>query len=176
MFKSLALARPVAKTDMPRRTLVAPISAGPQPLDTPLVRRTASPFKLEQKDVAFLISDLGFRLFPCDGVVQDLALGFRGTPLHHAAYHGRLDEVNALLQQGANPASQTHSHGMSPLHLAALRGHSAVARRLLEAGAQPQARDRCRRRTAARWAHARGHKYVAQLLDAPTESWLSARC
>ena len=78
---------------------------------------------------AFLVSDLAFRLLAtrAPAVVLSLALSYRGTRLHRAAYHGDGHAVSELLSLGANPSSKVHSHEMSPLHLAALGGHACAA-------------------------------------------------
>ena len=154
--------RTVGTTSTKRLAKVLP-TAPPAPLDAPLIPKAKG-----AEAQAFMLSDLAFRLCAsrAPAVVWDLALSYRGTPLHHACYHNRIDDVNRYLNCGASPTSTTHPYGMSPLHLAALRGHAGIVRRLLEAGAQPTMRDRCRKRTAARWARARGHVALAEALAA----------
>lgn len=56
------------------------------------------------------------------------------TPLHTAAYGGKLGIVGLLLARGADPNVLTTS-GSAPLHGAALAGHEAVVRLLVEKGA-----------------------------------------
>ena len=56
------------------------------------------------------------------------------TDLHHAALRGDIDEVRALLAQGADP-NAFEEFGSTPLHFAADDGHIEIVRLLLEAGA-----------------------------------------
>lgn len=60
------------------------------------------------------------------------------TPLHQAAYRGRVRVCGALLDRGASVNSQQHEHGYTPLHFAALSGNVDTVRRLLSAGADPK--------------------------------------
>lgn len=63
------------------------------------------------------------------------------TPLHLAAYFGREDAVQVLLEAGA-PADATTRNAMAnrPLHAAASGRHAGVIRLLVEAGADVNAR------------------------------------
>jgi ankyrin repeat protein len=54
--------------------------------------------------------------------------------LGEAALEGRLDEVQSLLDQGADPNAE-NSHGKTPLGLALLSDHPDVAQLLVERGA-----------------------------------------
>jgi hypothetical protein len=62
------------------------------------------------------------------------------TALHWAAYCGRVDMVDALLRNGADPNAMTFEHGRlcgwSPLHSAASRGSLGSVQLLLEYGAE----------------------------------------
>lgn len=58
------------------------------------------------------------------------------TPLHTAAYGGKLNIVGLLLGRGAD-ANATTSSGSTPLHGSALAGHEAVVRLLVAKGANP---------------------------------------
>ena len=60
------------------------------------------------------------------------------TPLHTAAYGGKLNIVGLLLGRGAD-ANATTGTGSAPLHGAALYGHEAVVRLLVEKGANVNA-------------------------------------
>jgi ankyrin repeat protein len=60
------------------------------------------------------------------------------TPLHTAAYAGRIEMVRALLEAGANP-NVAGLHGYTPLYHAVERDHIEVIGALLEAGANPNA-------------------------------------
>ena len=64
------------------------------------------------------------------------------TPLHLAAFFGRLDAARVLLDAGADPhAISRNSLRNTPLHAAAAGRHEAVARLLLDRGADPHAVD-----------------------------------
>nr|XP_057937501.1 ankyrin repeat and SOCS box protein 11 [Doryrhamphus excisus] len=56
------------------------------------------------------------------------------SPLHEAAYHGRLLHLRTLLAQGFHVNTLTMD-AVSPLHEACLGGHSACAKYLLDHGA-----------------------------------------
>ena len=58
------------------------------------------------------------------------------TALHHAAEQGRLQCVEALLEEGAIVDSEDR-HYTTPLLFAASNGHTAVCRCLLQNGAFP---------------------------------------
>lgn len=60
--------------------------------------------------------------------------GFGNTPLNVASTRGDVEEVDALLDGGANPNIQGE-HGCTPLHDAVGQGHIEVVRRLLQRGA-----------------------------------------
>lgn len=55
------------------------------------------------------------------------------SPLHEAAFQGRVDEVRRLLEAGADPHARSFT-GETPLHLAALAGRADVVRLLLDKG------------------------------------------
>ena len=61
------------------------------------------------------------------------------TPLHHAAWYGRKDVVQLLLDRGAVP-NMANQYGGTPLHSAALGGHKDVVQLLLDRGAKPNMR------------------------------------
>ncbi len=60
----------------------------------------------------------------------------RYTLLHLAVLKGRINHVDALLNNGANPNDLT-SEGETPLHIAARMGNSVIVCRLLLSGADP---------------------------------------
>lgn len=59
------------------------------------------------------------------------------TPLHHAAAHGNLETLAALVQQGASLSTRTR--GEAPLHAALSSGRLDNAQYLLAIGASPAA-------------------------------------
>ena len=56
------------------------------------------------------------------------------VPLHYAALEGRVDQVRALLLEGADAAT-TDKQGFTALHFACQQNRSDVAEALLDAGA-----------------------------------------
>jgi ankyrin repeat protein len=73
-------------------------------------------------------------------VDEDLAAALRLTPLHLAALRGDAEEVERLLNGGADP-NVRDVFGRTPLHYAAARNHKAAAELLLSRGADPNAKD-----------------------------------
>jgi len=73
-------------------------------------------------------------------VNEDLAAALRLTPLHLAALRGGAEEVERLLNSGADP-NVRDVFGRTPLHYAAARNHKAAAELLLKHGADPNAKD-----------------------------------
>jgi ankyrin repeat protein len=71
-------------------------------------------------------------------VDEDLAASLRLTPLHLAALRGDAEEVERLLNSGADPNAKD-VFGRTPLHYAAARNHKAAAELLLKHGADPNA-------------------------------------
>lgn len=56
------------------------------------------------------------------------------SPLHVAAYHGRLDAVNALLDRGFDVNTREQGDNTYAMHWAAAAGHLDVVQRLADAG------------------------------------------
>jgi len=83
-------------------------------------------------EVERLVVDCG-----ADPNIQD---AFGDTPLHYAAYNGRLGVVRLLLEHGADPNVQDHDD-RTPLHFAVGFCFVDVVRVLLEHGADPTIRD-----------------------------------
>ena len=86
------------------------------------------------------------------------------SPLHEAAFQGRVDEVRRLPEAGADPNARSFT-GETPLHLAALAGRADVVRLLLDKGADPRA-DSSRGTPLHRAAEGGVAKVVELLLDA----------
>lgn len=95
------------------------------------------------------------------------------TPLHEAAFYGRVDMVRLLLDAGAPAgarATATELFGSTPLHAAAHKGHAAVVHLLLAHGADVAAGDggRTPLRTAAMWGHADAARLLLEHGAAPS--------
>lgn len=63
------------------------------------------------------------------------------TPLHEEAEYGRIDNVRALIQRGANINAEDN-FGRTPLHLAIREGRTATVRVLLQHGAEVDKKDK----------------------------------
>ncbi|HML19725.1 MAG TPA: ankyrin repeat domain-containing protein [Candidatus Dependentiae bacterium] len=61
-------------------------------------------------------------------------------PLHRAVDNERMDEIKALIANGANIDAQDYSK-MTPLHLAAFNGYADVVKLLIDLGANIESRD-----------------------------------
>lgn len=70
-----------------------------------------------------------------------LDIGEEVTELMFMAVNGRLDLVDEILHNGADPSACT-SQGINALHLAALGGHQAIIERLMAAGVDVMAKDK----------------------------------
>jgi ankyrin repeat protein len=66
-------------------------------------------------------------------------IGPENRPLHAAAYLGRHDVAEVLLERGAEVDARDRA-GFAPLHLAAANGHVAIVKLLLTSGAEPNPR------------------------------------
>jgi ankyrin repeat protein len=80
-------------------------------------------------------------LYIVDGAEIDVTDILGWTPLHHAAFFGRLQVASLLLDKGAE-LDAMNSDGRTPLHCAAECGHLPVAALLLDKGAQLEAKDK----------------------------------
>ena len=88
--------------------------------------------------------------------------------LQVAAYLGKADAVEFLLQHGADPLARStrlHSHS-TPLHQAALSGSLSSVKALVQAGAPLDTRDAMWNGTPLGWARHGGHADVAAYLEA----------
>jgi ankyrin repeat protein len=95
--------------------------------------------------------------------VLDEALGF-------AAYSGRIEAMQFLVERGADVNGSVHL-GMTPLHMAVITRRTETARWLVEHGADLARRDGIHHGTPVGWAEhsAKGsaiHHYLASLGDA----------
>ena len=82
------------------------------------------------------------------------------TPLHQAAYHGKLSTVKILLAAGANVNSKS-STNTTPLHMASVKNHKKVIEYLIKNNANVDSQDN-HKRTPLHYAAIYGH------LDAAT--------
>ena len=62
------------------------------------------------------------------------------TPLHRAAYYGKVEIARMLIDAGADLNVQDNSE-QTPLHLVTILGHEEIARMLIEAGARKDIQD-----------------------------------
>ena len=81
------------------------------------------------------------KLLDTDKTLIEADDGNGWTPLHHAAYAGRLDVCKLLIQRGAS-INHLDREGNPSLAQAAGAGHAAVVQLLLEHGAWPNTADR----------------------------------
>jgi len=84
------------------------------------------------------------------------------TPLHYAAYRGRVDVAELLIKHGAEINAKDND-GATPLHLAAQKGHVDVAELLIKYSAEVNARSN-NGRTPLHAAALGDHVKVAELL------------
>jgi ankyrin repeat protein len=85
------------------------------------------------------------------------------TPLLYAAWIGRVDLVQALLDGGAR-IEEKNPRGWTALHVAAFHGRLEVCRLLLDRGAYVNALTSRKRNTPLNSAARTGHKAVVELL------------
>ncbi|HYD51575.1 MAG TPA: ankyrin repeat domain-containing protein, partial [Gemmatimonadaceae bacterium] len=68
------------------------------------------------------------------GLLQARSQPYEHTLLHAAAFAGRLEVVDLLLQRGLDPNVRERGDETYPMHWAAAAGHVAVVERLIAAG------------------------------------------
>ena len=94
---------------------------------------------------------------------------YETTPLLRATFRNRLEMVDWLLDQGADPNGTGwlggHAKGVTAFHLAAADGLTEVIERLRRAGADPAATDDLYHGTPAGWARFHGHPDLAEKLQ-----------
>lgn len=95
------------------------------------------------------------------------------TALHLASEHDRVEIVDILLSQRAEPDPRSDGR-WTPLINAAEKGHAAVVSKLLDAGADVNA-DLSNHMTALHWAAFNGHEEVVKLLLERPETSLSSK-
>ncbi|XP_076806153.1 ankyrin repeat domain-containing protein 10-like isoform X2 [Clavelina lepadiformis] len=76
---------------------------------------------------------------PDQMVVEDQFYGW--TPLHWAAYFGKIDCLNGLLMTGVNVNIRTSRFQQTPAHISAFGGHPNCLCELVKSGADIHARD-----------------------------------
>lgn len=84
------------------------------------------------------------------------------TPLHQAAYHGKLSTVKILLAAGANINAKS-STNTSPLHMASVKNHKKVIDHLIKHNANVDAQDN-HKRSPLHYAAIYGHLDAATIL------------
>ena len=93
---------------------------------------------------------------------------YEATPLLRATFRNRIEMVDWLLDQGADPDGTGwlggHAKGVTAFHLAAADGLVEIIERLKRAGANPLARDDLYHSTPAGWARFHGHPKLAEQL------------
>jgi ankyrin repeat protein len=121
------------------------------------------PRPLTAKDVLERYNDCGFPDF-CDPLTDINQVGtFGNRPLHMAAYHGNMEEIEALVAGGAQ-VNVVGDMGSTPLHEAVEKGHSEAVRFLLENGARTDVRNEFGR-TALDIAKLEGRSDLIDLLS-----------
>ena len=104
-------------------------------------------------------------LFPdfCEPLTDVNQIGtFGNRPLHMASYHGKMDEIEALVEGGAH-VNVVGEKGSTPLHEAASQGHIEAVNFLLRHGADLNVRNEFGR-TPRDVAELSGHSEIAKLL------------
>ena len=93
---------------------------------------------------------------------------YETTPLLRATFRNRVEMVDWLLDQGADPDGTGwlggHAKGVTAFHLAAADGRVEIIERLRRAGANPAATDDLYNSTPAGWARFHGHAALADEL------------
>lgn len=94
---------------------------------------------------------------------------YETTPLLRATFRGRLEMVDWLLNQGADPNGTGwlggHAKGVTALHLAAADSFIDIVERLRQAGADFTIKDDLHHGTPAGWARFYGHRDLAKKLQ-----------
>ena len=94
---------------------------------------------------------------------------YETTPLLRATFRNRVEMVDWMLDQGADPNGTGwlggHAKGVTAFHLAAADGLREIIERLRMAGADPSATDDLYNGTPASWARFHGHLDLAEELQ-----------
>lgn len=139
------------------------------------VKAEGNPDELATIHVAAAAGHQGIVRFLLSGEIRADPVAARDnnfTPLHAAAMRGNAHICQLLLENGANPNTQTVPQGYSPLHSAAWGGHVDAVQVLLECGARTDLhnyRDEIPLQTARR----QKRTAVVKLLKGktPSKSW-----
>ena len=93
---------------------------------------------------------------------------YETTPLLRATFRNRIEMVDWLLEQGADPDGTGwlggHAKGVTAFHLAAADGLVEIVERLQRAGANPRVRDDLYGGTPSGWARFHGQPEMAERL------------
>jgi len=98
-----------------------------------------------------------------DGVSVEVEDTNGMTILMHAAWKGRVDMVQYIIDQGGDANGGSHGHDYKALHFAALANAPEVCRMLLEAGAKPEYENTVNKTAAAMAAFVGNHKCIATI-------------
>ena len=94
---------------------------------------------------------------------------YETTPLLRATFRNRVEMVDWLLDQGADPNGTGwlggHAKGVTAFHLAAADGSLEIIERLRATGADPRITDDLYNATPASWARFYGHQQLAEELQ-----------
>ena len=110
-------------------------------------------------------------LFPdfCEPLTNVNQVGtFGNRPLHMASYHGNMEEIEALVEGGAD-VNVVGEKGSTPLHEAASQGHVEAVKYLLQHGAPLDMKNEFGR-TPLDIADLHGHQEVVELLRSKQNS------
>ena len=97
---------------------------------------------------------------------------YETTPLMRATFRNRLEMIEWLLENGADPNARGwlggHARGVTAFHIAAENGLVDVIRRLRAAGGSSQIRDDLYHSVPAGWARFHGHPELAERIESDT--------
>jgi ankyrin repeat protein len=126
---------------------------------------TIPPNNSHRLTAADVLARYNEELFPdfCDPLTDVNQVGtFGNRPIHMASHHGNMEEIEALVEGGAN-VNAAGEKGSTPLHEAASKGHVEAVKFLLGHGAYSNVRNEFGR-TPLDVAELNGHAEVVKLL------------